>query len=63
MATAYASFGTKITMIVRGETLLAGQEPFASEAVADGLAEAGVTIRTGVEVVSATAPRATRSST
>jgi dihydrolipoamide dehydrogenase len=53
MATAYASFGTKITMIVRGETLLAGQEPFASEAVADGLAEAGVTIRTGVEVVSA----------
>ena len=53
MATAYASFGTKVTMIVRGETLLAGQEPFASEAVADALAEAGVTIRTGVEVVSA----------
>lgn len=53
MATAYASFGTKITMIVRGETLLTGQEPFASEAVADGLADAGVTIRTGVEVVSA----------
>jgi pyruvate/2-oxoglutarate dehydrogenase complex dihydrolipoamide dehydrogenase (E3) component len=53
MATAYASFGTKITLIVRGETLLAGQEPFASEAVADALADAGVTIRTGVEVVSA----------
>ncbi len=35
MATAYASFGTKVTMIVRGETLLPGQEPFASEAVAD----------------------------
>jgi len=53
MATAYASFGTKVTMIVRGETLLYGQEPFASEAVADALADAGVTIRTGVEVVEA----------
>jgi pyruvate/2-oxoglutarate dehydrogenase complex dihydrolipoamide dehydrogenase (E3) component len=53
MATAYASFGTKITMIVRGETLLAGQEPFAGEAVADALSDAGVTIRPGVEVVAA----------
>jgi dihydrolipoamide dehydrogenase len=40
-------------MIVRGETLLAGQEPFAGEAVADALAESGVTIRHGVEAVSA----------
>ncbi len=53
MATAYASFGTKVTMIVRGETLLAGLEPFAGEAVADALADAGVTIRTGVEAVGA----------
>ncbi len=53
MATAYASFGTKVTLIVRGETLLAGLEPFAGEAVADGLADAGVTIWTGVEAVAA----------
>jgi pyruvate/2-oxoglutarate dehydrogenase complex dihydrolipoamide dehydrogenase (E3) component len=53
MATAYASFGTKVTMIVRGEALLAGQEPFAGELVADALAEAGVTIRTGVEAAAA----------
>ncbi len=53
LATAYASFGTKVTMIVRGETLLTGQEPFAGEAVAEALAEAGVTVRHGVEVDSA----------
>jgi pyruvate/2-oxoglutarate dehydrogenase complex dihydrolipoamide dehydrogenase (E3) component len=53
LATAYASFGSRVTMIVRGETLLTGQEPFAGEAVAEALAEAGVTIRHGVEVVSA----------
>jgi dihydrolipoamide dehydrogenase len=53
MATAYASFGCRITMIVRGEVLLAGQEPFASEAVAAALTEAGVTIRHGVEAVAA----------
>ncbi|MEO5919689.1 MAG: NAD(P)/FAD-dependent oxidoreductase [Pseudolysinimonas sp.] len=53
MATLYAGFGTKVTMIVRGEALLGGEEPFAGEAVADALAEAGVTIRTGVEVVAA----------
>jgi pyruvate/2-oxoglutarate dehydrogenase complex dihydrolipoamide dehydrogenase (E3) component len=53
LATAYASFGAKITMIVRGETLLSGQEPFASEAVADALSAAGVDIRHGVEAVSA----------
>ncbi len=53
LATAYASFGTKVTMVVRGETLLAGLEPFAGEAVAEALAEAGVTVRHGVDVESA----------
>ncbi|HEV7742840.1 MAG TPA: NAD(P)/FAD-dependent oxidoreductase [Pseudolysinimonas sp.] len=53
MATAYASFGTKVTMIVRGDTLLAGQEPFAREAVQASLEKAGVSIRMGVEVTKA----------
>lgn len=53
MATAYASFGTQVTMIVRGDALLAGQEPFAGEAVREALEGAGVTIRTGVEVTGA----------
>ena len=53
MATAYASFGTKVTLIVRGSALLAGQEPFAGEAVRDALEASGVTVRTGVEVVKA----------
>ncbi|CAN5378298.1 NAD(P)/FAD-dependent oxidoreductase [soil metagenome] len=53
MATAYASFGSRVTMIVRGGGLLAGQEPFAGEAVQAALEKAGVTIRTGVEVVKA----------
>lgn len=53
LATAYASFGTKVTMVVRGETLLAGQEPFAGDAIATALTKSGVTIRFGVEAVSA----------
>jgi dihydrolipoamide dehydrogenase len=52
MATAYASFGTKVTMIVRGG-LLGGQEPFAAQLVQASLEKAGVTIRSGVELVSA----------
>ncbi|MGP3535605.1 dihydrolipoyl dehydrogenase family protein [Microbacterium sp. RD1] len=53
MATAYASFGTKVTLLVRSG-LLANEEPFAGEMVADALRADGVDIRTGVEVVSAT---------
>lgn len=53
MATAYASFGTEVTMIVRGDALLAGQEPFAGELVRDALQEAGVTIRFGADTASA----------
>jgi dihydrolipoamide dehydrogenase len=53
MATAYASFGTKVTMIVRGSGILAGQEPFAADAVHEGLQAAGVEVRTGVEVTRA----------
>ncbi len=52
MATAFASFGTKVTLLVRSR-LLSGFEPFAGEAVAAGLEAAGVQIRRGVEVSAA----------
>jgi dihydrolipoamide dehydrogenase len=50
MATAYASFGTQVTLIVRGDVLLAGMEPFASTAVRESLEASGVTVLTGTEV-------------
>ncbi|MEV4655944.1 NAD(P)/FAD-dependent oxidoreductase [Micromonospora sp. NPDC049301] len=43
MATAYAGFGTAVTLISRGG-LLDGMEPFAGEAVARALREQGVTV-------------------
>ena len=36
MATAFADFGSAVTLVVRGDRLLANAEPFAGEAVADG---------------------------
>ncbi|ADB34887.1 pyridine nucleotide-disulphide oxidoreductase dimerization region [Kribbella flavida DSM 17836] len=60
MATAYAGFGTEVTLISRGK-LLSQQEPFAGEMVADALRDLGATVlvdtnttrvrRTGDEVV------------
>jgi pyruvate/2-oxoglutarate dehydrogenase complex dihydrolipoamide dehydrogenase (E3) component len=47
MATAYASFGTKVTIIARSG-LLAGQEPFAGELVGNALTELGADLRVGV---------------
>ncbi len=47
MATAYASFGTKVTIIARSG-LLVGQEPFAGEMVGDSLTELGATLLLGV---------------
>jgi dihydrolipoamide dehydrogenase len=44
MATAYASFGTTVTLFARSG-LLAGQEEFAGDAVAAGLRDLGVDIR------------------
>lgn len=52
MATAYSDFGTDVTVIARSG-LLGGQEPFAGELVADALTQRGVTVKTGVDVVSA----------
>jgi dihydrolipoamide dehydrogenase len=52
MATAFASFGTKVTMIVRSG-LLATMEPFAGELVQASLEDLGVVFHTGVDVVAA----------
>ena len=52
LATAYAGFGTKVTLLVRS-TLLQKMEPFAREMVEASLTRLGVTIRTGVEVTEA----------
>lgn len=52
MATAYAGFGTKVTLLVRG-ALLENMEPFAAELVDASLQRLGVTVRKGVEVTAA----------
>jgi len=51
MATVYASFGTAVTVISRGD-LLAGLEPFAGEMVTTALREQGVTVMTNTETKS-----------
>jgi dihydrolipoamide dehydrogenase len=55
MATAYAGFGTTVTLISRSG-LLAGMEPFAGELVAKALREQGVTV-----LLDTTTTRVTRS--
>ena len=54
MATAYADFGTRVTLIARSG-LLGGMEPFAGDRVAAALRTRGVDVRTGVEAVAARA--------
>ena len=49
MATAFASFGTSVTMLVRS-TLLKGLEDLAGDRVAAGLRAQGVDVRTGVDI-------------
>jgi dihydrolipoamide dehydrogenase len=49
MATAFASFGTEVTMLVRS-ALLKGLEPFVGDRVAAGLRSAGVDVRTGADL-------------
>ncbi|WP_349904463.1 dihydrolipoyl dehydrogenase family protein [Parafrigoribacterium humi] len=53
MATAYAGFGTEVTLIARSG-LLSGAEPFAGDMVADALRELGATVALGVSPVSVT---------
>jgi pyruvate/2-oxoglutarate dehydrogenase complex dihydrolipoamide dehydrogenase (E3) component len=52
MAQAWASLGSKVTVIEAVDRLLALEEPFAGELVADGLRELGVTLRLGVKATS-----------
>ncbi|MFY9712147.1 MAG: NAD(P)/FAD-dependent oxidoreductase [Microbacterium sp.] len=51
MATAYAGFGSMVTLIARG-ALLGSMEPFAGERVAAGLRELGVDVRSGTGTTS-----------
>jgi len=50
MATAYTDLGCRVTLLVRGDRLLTGAEPFAGQAVAEALTGLGVDVRYGVEV-------------
>lgn len=52
MATAYADFGTSVTLVARSG-LLGGQEPFAGDRVAAALRARGVDLRTGVDAIAA----------
>lgn len=49
-ATWMNALGSQVTMLVRGKSILPGQEPFARELVAQGLREQGVRIVTGAAV-------------
>jgi pyruvate/2-oxoglutarate dehydrogenase complex dihydrolipoamide dehydrogenase (E3) component len=55
MAQAYTSLGSDVTLIERGDRLIAREEPFAADDVEQSLREQGVDVRLGV---SATAVRA-----
>ncbi|WP_030194454.1 NAD(P)/FAD-dependent oxidoreductase [Streptomyces sp. NRRL S-87] len=50
MATAFTALGSAVTLLVRGAGLLPRMEDFAGELVAEGLREAGATVRTGTSV-------------
>ncbi|MFG2634513.1 dihydrolipoyl dehydrogenase family protein [Streptomyces sp. NPDC048362] len=54
MATAWQALGSRVTLLVRGKSLLNRMEPFAGELVAEALTEAGVDVRTGTSVESVT---------
>ncbi len=53
MAQAWSSLGARVTLIEAAERILAGEEPFASEQVADGLRKAGVDLREGAKASAA----------
>lgn len=54
MACAWQALGSRVTVLVRGGSLLERMEPFAGEMVAEALTEAGAQIRTGTSVKSVT---------
>jgi pyruvate/2-oxoglutarate dehydrogenase complex dihydrolipoamide dehydrogenase (E3) component len=54
MADAFASFGTKVTVIEAGPRVLAREEPFAGEEVCAAFAEAGVLVRADTRATAVT---------
>jgi dihydrolipoamide dehydrogenase len=54
MAVAYRDLGAEVTLLVRGDRLLTGVEPFAAEEVAAGLRDLGVDLRFGTSTTGAT---------
>jgi dihydrolipoamide dehydrogenase len=52
MATAFTDLGSRVTLVHRGARVLEAAEPFASEALAEGLRAIGVDLRLGTEVTS-----------
>ena len=52
MATAFTDLGCAVTLVVRGERVLAGAEPFAGDALGQALRELGVDLRLSTEVAS-----------
>jgi pyruvate/2-oxoglutarate dehydrogenase complex dihydrolipoamide dehydrogenase (E3) component len=50
LAQAFASLGTKVTLLEMSDRLLLTDEPFAGQLVAESLAQDGVDVRTGVTV-------------
>lgn len=53
LALAWSSLGAKVTLLEAGPQLLAKEEPFAGEQVAEGLRRHGVDVRVGVAIVAA----------
>jgi pyruvate/2-oxoglutarate dehydrogenase complex dihydrolipoamide dehydrogenase (E3) component len=49
MAQAWSSLGASVTLVEAAERILSGEEPFASEQVADGLRAAGVELQVGAK--------------
>ena len=49
MAQAFASFGSRVTLVEGGERILAREEPFAAEQVHESLTERGVRVITGAK--------------
>ncbi|MEU6117928.1 NAD(P)/FAD-dependent oxidoreductase [Streptomyces sp. NPDC047117] len=56
MATVFQALGSRVTMLVRGGSLLARMEPFAGELVAEALGEAGADLRWHTSVEEAHRP-------
>jgi dihydrolipoamide dehydrogenase len=55
MAQAYRSLGSEVTLVERGDRLIAREEPFASDDVEQSLREKGVDVRLGVSATAVSA--------